>query len=108
MDGHHERWLDFGKLGRVYVTPRNMAFGLLPTALAVSAVLVSGMVAWRSRNVTQWCASVVLLAGIVWSLFVLYRIFILNAWPTFLPHYVIAGGVVVAVIQLLLWRIRKP
>jgi hypothetical protein len=85
-----------------------LIWGFLPTAFAISAMLVSGVVAWRSHNIAHWCASVVVLAGVVWSLFVLYRIFILNAWPTYLPHYAIAGVAIVAGIQFLIWRIRKP
>ena len=82
-------------------------FGVLPTVLAIAAVVSSLMVACRSRRFGHWIISAIVLAGVAWSLLILYRIFVLGAWPTYLPHYVIGILVVVVITQICWHRNRR-
>jgi hypothetical protein len=48
--------------------------------------------------------SILVIAGVAWSLLILYRIFVLGAWPTYLPHVAIGGVVIIVITQTLLFR----
>ena len=81
--------------------------GILPTVLAIAAVVSSVMVACRARHILHFVISAVVLAGVAWSLLILYRIFVLGAWPTYLPHFVIGILLFVVVAQIFLYRSRR-
>lgn len=82
-------------------------FGVLPTVFAVASVTASVMVSCRARSILHFVISAVVLAGVAWSLLILYRIFVRGAWPTYLPHFVIGILLVVVVVQILLHRYRR-
>jgi hypothetical protein len=81
-----------------------LLFGVLPTVVAVGAVVVSWLVSRRARSFAHWCASVLVFLTVAWSLLILYRIFLLGAWPIYLPYFVIGLTVLIVIIQALLLR----
>ncbi len=76
--------------------------GVVPTIIALTAIALSVHSMGRAPSVLQGALVFVTLMLTVPSLWILKRIFIDGAWPTALPHLVIALVVVVAVIQ---WRL---
>ncbi len=84
-----------------------LLWGLLPTVLAVCAVFSSLFVTFRARRPFHVLASILVIGGVAWSLMILYRIFVLGAWPTYLPHVAIGAGLIVVVIQAFLVRKTK-
>ena len=81
-----------------------LLFGALPTVVAVIAVIASWLVSRRAHSAAHWGASALVLVAAAWSILILYRIFFLGAWPTYLPHVVIGLVVVVVFVQLFLLR----
>jgi hypothetical protein len=81
-----------------------LLWGLLPTVLAVCSVFVSLFVAFRTRRLFHFLVSILVIAGVAWSLLILSRIFVLGAWPTYLPHVAIGGVVIIVITQTLLFR----
>lgn len=55
-----------------------LTYGWLPAMLAVGSLVGSVFVSWRARSVIHSCLSVVIFAGVFWTLFTLYRMFYLN------------------------------
>ena len=81
-----------------------LLFGALPAVIGIAAVTVSWLISRRAHSAAHWGASVLVFFAAAWSLLILYRIFVLGAWPTYLPHVVIGLAVVVVVLQTLLLR----
>jgi hypothetical protein len=81
-----------------------LLFGALPTVVAVAAAVVSWLVSRRARSGIHWCASALVFVAAAWSLLLLYRMFVLGAWPTYLPHVVIGLAAVVVIVQTFLLR----
>ena len=84
-----------------------LLWGLLPALVAVASWLGSFLIAVRARSLGQWIATTLVFAGVVWSLLCLHKIFVVGAWPTFLPHIVIAVAVFIVATQALLIRRRR-
>ena len=84
-----------------------LLWGILPTVVAVATVFGSLFMSWKDRRITHFVTSTVILIGVVWSLVNLYRIFVLGAWPTFLPHVIIGVALIVLAAQVILLRSRK-
>jgi hypothetical protein len=72
---------------------------VLPTVIALCAAVASLFVAFRTCHAFQFALSALVMAGVAWSLLTLYSIFLLSAWPTYLPHLVIGVVSVIAVAQ---------
>ncbi len=85
----------------------DLLWGLIPSAVAIGICAWSIVMAFKARGIAHIAISAFLSLALIWSLIVLYRIFILNTWPTFLPHIVIAAGAVIAVVQWLFYRKRQ-
>ena len=81
-----------------------LVFGLLPTIIALGAVVLSLYVAFKARRIYQYAASGFVVAAVAWSLLVLYAMFVGHAWPTYLPYLVIGGAAVMVVAQTLVLR----
>jgi hypothetical protein len=81
-----------------------LLFTALPIVLAVAAIIASWMISRRARSVAQWCVSAAVFAAIAWSLVILYRIFVLGAWPTYLPHIIIGVTLVIVIAQTFCFR----
>lgn len=60
----------------------------------------------RSQRRTHYIVSTIVIALTAWSLVILYRIFILGAWPTFLPHIVIGLSAAIAAFQFVIPEIE--
>ncbi len=82
-------------------------WGIIPTVVAVATVFGSLFMSWKERRITHFITSAIVLIGVVWSLAVLYRIFLLGAWPTFLPHVIIGVALIAFAAQAILLRSRK-
>jgi len=85
-----------------------LVWGLLPAVAALCAAVISVSLAFRARGIFQCAASVVVISGTAWSLLILYRIFLLNRLPIYLPHFVIGLVLVIVVVQLLLFKKKLP
>lgn len=81
-----------------------LLWGFLPTAIAICAVVVSVFVAFRTHRVFHFAASGVVVATVVWSVLILYRIFVLGAWPTYLLHVAIGVVLIIVIAQTVLFR----
>ena len=84
-----------------------LLWGLLPTIVALCALIVSLFVTFRARRVFHFAASAVVIATVVWSLLILYRIFVLGAWPSYLPHLAIGVVLIFVIAQTLLFRSKR-
>lgn len=90
-----------------------LLWGILPTIVALGAVIVSVFVARRARRfsrarrISHFAASAVVIAAVAWSLLILYRTFVLGAWPTFLPHLAIGVVLLVVIVQTLSFRSKR-
>ncbi|HEU5071662.1 MAG TPA: hypothetical protein VFV96_14755 [Verrucomicrobiae bacterium] len=84
-----------------------LLWGILPTMVALCAVIVSLFVACRARRVLHFVASAVVIGAVAWSLLILYRIFILGAWPTYLPHLAIGVALFIVMAQTFLFRSKR-
>jgi hypothetical protein len=81
-----------------------VVFGVFPAMVAIGAMGLSLRAIARAFGPVQILMGVSTIGAALWSLLVLKRIFLDGAWPTYLPHLIIAGCVVVAALQSLLAR----
>jgi hypothetical protein len=72
----------------------------LPAALAVVAAARFIILASRASSVLQWVSAGGAVALSLVSVVFLYRIAVTNAYPTFMPHLLVAGSWVIVVGQL--------
>ena len=84
-----------------------LIWGLFPSAIAIGIGAWSIMLTFKARGIAHIVTSAFLSVALLWSLIVLYNIFIRNAWPTFIPHIVIAAGSMIVVVQWLFYRKRQ-
>ena len=84
-----------------------LLWGTVPTLFALAATLVSFYASAKIRTATHFFATGVVILSVWWSLVILYRIFILGAWPTFLPHFAIASASLIAMAQGCHFLVRK-
>ena len=84
-----------------------LLWGIFPALVGLAAVALSLGIAFRRRHALHIFAAATVLIAVLWSFIVLYRIFILGAWPTYLPHIVIGTAFVIAAIQTLLFRPKR-
>ena len=85
----------------------DLIWGLIPSVVAIGIWAGSIMMSVKARGFAHIATSAILTVAMILSLAVLYSIFILNTWPTFIPHIVIAAGVVIVVVQLQFYRKRQ-
>ena len=85
-----------------------LLWGILPTIVALCAVIVSLLVAFRARRILQFATSGIVIAAVAWSLLILYRILVLDAWPTYLPHLAIGVVLIIVIAQTIVFRNRRP
>lgn len=76
-------------------------WGLLPMAVGAGAAFASVYSVMRYPSAFQIVAALVAVLGMAWAEWVLYRI-VRGAWPTFLPHVVIALLLPLVFVQV--WR----
>ena len=81
-----------------------LLWGLLPTVVSLFAVLLSLFVAFKARRVFHYVASGVVLTSVAWSLLILYRIFVQDAWPTYVPHLAIGVTLIIGIAQTYVFR----
>ena len=82
-------------------------WGIFPSLVGLVAVVLSLSVAFRRPPKYHLFGTATVVIAVLWSLIVLYRIFILGAWPTYLPHVVIATAFAIAGIQTLIFRRKR-
>jgi hypothetical protein len=84
-----------------------LLWGFFPAIVAVASVIASALITVKARRAshTVFCVSVVVLDAL--ALWILFGIFVLGGWPTFLPHIFIGITVLVVLAQtILFWRRR--
>ena len=84
-----------------------LIWGILPSIVAFACVILSAVIAIRARRPLQSLLSVaaVTLDGL--ALWLLFAIFVLGSWPTFIPHILIGVSVLVLLLQTFsYWRHR--
>jgi hypothetical protein len=64
-------------------------WGIIPAALAAVAITISLYCMIRRASISQVLFLIPIVAGMGWSLLMLYSIFISGAWPTYIPHIII-------------------
>jgi hypothetical protein len=79
-------------------------WGVVPAAIAFLVIATSVRSVTRSFGVVQLLIATPVILASVFSLLVLKAIFIDGGWPTYLPHFLIAGTCVASWIQLRLAR----
>ena len=81
-------------------------WGVFPALVGVVLIVATVSIAVREATPSQWLLSLatVILCG--YALWVLWRVFFLRAWPTFLPHLLIAVGAMLCGLQVVLRRGR--
>ena len=85
-----------------------LLWGLLPTIIAICAGLISLFAAFKSQRISQIVASAVVVPSFAWTLLMLYRMFVLSAWPSYLPHLLIFVALVIVTAQVIMfWRNRN-
>jgi uncharacterized membrane protein YoaK (UPF0700 family) len=84
-----------------------LLWGLLPTVFALVAVVASAWMAHKVRRVIHSVFSVIVVVLDALALWMLFAIFVLGGWPTFLPHVFIGVTVVVVLIQAFLFMRRR-
>lgn len=66
-----------------------IVWGIIPAVLASLAITVSICCVIRRLAASQILFFIPIVAGMGWSLLMLYEIFVGGAWPTYVPHIVI-------------------
>ena len=84
-----------------------LIWGSIPSAVAIGIGTWSIMMSVKARGIAHIATSAFLSIALIFSLAVLYSIFILNSWPTFIPHIVIAAGTVIVIVQWLFYRKKQ-
>ena len=74
---------------------------ILPVTVALATAITSIWLSCRRMRLSDWLFSIIIAVLVGWSLFVLYRIFVVGAWPTVLPHMVIGFAGLLLIIQRL-------
>jgi hypothetical protein len=79
-------------------------FGVLPGIAALGIIVISVRSILRAVSITQLALGIPVVLTAMWSLFVLERIFLQAAWPTYLPHIAI---VAIAPLTALQWHLAR-
>ena len=81
-----------------------LIWGLLPVVIALGSIVLSARSFLRQPTAIQAVLSLLAIPAASWALWVLKRILMDRAWPTFLPHFVIAAAVAIVAVQTWLGR----
>ena len=81
-----------------------VVWGVLPMAIGVGAAVASLYCVFRRPSAFQAVATLVALVATAYAELMLYRI-TTGAWPTFIPHIVLALVLALVIVQL--WRARR-
>jgi len=81
-----------------------IVWGVCPAFLGGALVAATVSMSARHRTLPQVLLSVGTVTLCVYALWVLWRIFVLGAWPTFLPHLLIGISVALYVLQVVFHR----
>ena len=87
------------------MSTERVIWGLIPAAIAVSLIALAAWMAATRRTLPQIALSFSIVALSGSALWMLYRILVLNAWPTAIPHLTI--GLATALGALQLWTTRR-
>jgi len=79
-------------------------YGILPSLMALCLVVASIRTALRYRRLGQMLLTITLVLLCCYALVMLYRISVLDAWPTFIPHVIIGFCLVLLLGQRLLFH----
>ena len=84
-----------------------LVWGLFPAIVAVASVIASALMAVKARRVSHSVFSVIVVVLDALALWMLFAIFVLGGWPTYLPHVFIGATVCLVLVQsFLFWRRR--
>jgi hypothetical protein len=81
-----------------------IVWGVCPALLGGALISASVSLSARRRTLPQVLLSVGTVTLCVYALWVLWRIFVLGAWPTFVPHLLIGISVALYVLQVVFHR----
>ncbi len=73
---------------------------LIPTIVTVFVFIKSILILSRKRNWLNWILTIGIILSILFSEYMLYVVFFLSAWPTYLPHIIIVFALIVYGIQV--------
>jgi hypothetical protein len=85
--------------GYAAMSTAHVLWVLLPMFVGAVLLAVSAACAWKTFSAVQCIALLIVLVCVGWSEMVLFSI-ARGAWPTFLPHIVLALALVVASVQV--------
>jgi hypothetical protein len=81
-----------------------LLWGLLPAILAIAAVFTSVLIAVRARRAFHSLSAIIVVLLDAMALWMLFAMFVMGGWPTYLPHIFIGATVFLAAIQGFFWR----
>ena len=80
-------------------------WGLLPASLSVGMIVLTAWAAAKRRTLAQSGLSLAIVALCLSALWILYRIFVIGAWPTAIPHLLIVLAAALCALQR--WMLSK-
>jgi hypothetical protein len=82
-------------------------WGIVPSVVATGVIFVSVRSIGRGFGITQFLLGIPTIAVSVAALWILKRMFIDRAWPTYLPYYAIGATIPIVSIQAFLARAQR-
>jgi hypothetical protein len=82
-------------------------WGIAPSVVATGVIFVSVRSIGRGFGITQFLLGIPTIVVSVAALWVLKRMFIDRAWPTFLPYYAIGATIPIVSVQAFLARAQR-
>ena len=76
-----------------------LLWGLLPAFAAVATVFASARMAVKARRIPHSLVAIFVTVANAVALEMLFMMFVLGGWPTYLPHVFISVAVVFALVQ---------
>jgi hypothetical protein len=83
------------------MSTETILYGLVPAGFAIVGLALTGMALHRGRVAWMVGFSVIAVPLYVYSLLLLYEIFIQGAWPTYIAHMMIAVAFFITIAQLI-------
>jgi len=76
-----------------------LLYGWIPVILAVGSFVGSALVSWKIRSLVHCFLSGIIFIAVFSAVFMLYRIFYLDARASYLPHFIIVAAFAVFAAQ---------
>lgn len=92
---------------KMFFEPEFIYWFLIPTIFALFIFIKSIIILLTKKSIFNWIMTSIIFLLIAFSEYILFLIFFLAYYPTFVPHMIIGFAIVIFLLQFFIYKYKK-